>query len=406
MARKPKCWSWSTGEYGTTVTAYERTPGGNLYLRVAKPEGGWKRVGLGHKDQQAAKKKAEEMRDRREAGDSPSLRITVGELFKLYTKAEDGKHSATYSGDILRAEELWNRFLGRDFEVRRFTQTQWEAFISLRSSGEIDSHGNRIADPDQREPVGPRVVGKDLKTLRAACRRATIEQTPGGSFLLDADPTRGKRLPEVRNPNRPICTNDRAVALLEVADKVQMRVGFGKQARLERSHLRSLIRIAHDSGRRISSILALQANDWHPDMGTYGKLRWRAEEDKVEREWFAPVSPEVRAELETLLRERPAVGAALLFPSPNNPAQPVSVQVAIDWLRKAEKLAGLPPLRGGAWHPFRRKWATERKHLSAKDVAEVGGWIETTTLQKVYQQPDDETMEQVVLQPRRLRKLG
>lgn len=59
-----------------------------------------------------------------------------------------------------------------------------------------------------------------------------------------------------------------------------------------------------------------------------------------------------------------------------------------------------------SWHPFRRRWATERKHLSPKDVAAVGGWVDTTTLQRCYQQADDETMEAVVMQPKRLRKLG
>ena len=44
--------------------------------------------------------------------------------------------------------------------------------------------------------------------------------------------------------------------------------------------------------------------------------------------------------------------------------------------------------------------------MSPKDVAAVGGWTDTQTLQKCYQVADEETMEAVVLQPRRLRKLG
>jgi hypothetical protein len=48
----------------------------------------------------------------------------------------------------------------------------------------------------------------------------------------------------------------------------------------------------------------------------------------------------------------------------------------------------------------------ERKHLSPKDVAAVGGWVDTTTLQKCYQVADEETMEAVVLQPRRLKRVG
>jgi hypothetical protein len=72
----------------------------------------------------------------------------------------------------------------------------------------------------------------------------------------------------------------------------------------------------------------------------------------------------------------------------------------------AERLAKVEPLPGGGWYPFRRRWASERKHLSPKDVAVVGGWIDTTTLQKCYQVADDETMEAVVLQPRRLRQVA
>jgi len=45
---------------------------------------------------------------------------------------------------------------------------------------------------------------------------------------------------------------------------------------------------------------------------------------------------------------------------------------------------------------FRRVWATERKHLPAKDVAAAGGWLDIGTLQHCYQQPDDETLRAVV----------
>ena len=40
----------------------------------------------------------------------------------------------------------------------------------------------------------------------------------------------------------------------------------------------------------------------------------------------------------------------------------------------AEEKAGLEHLKGGAWHPFRRKWAPERKDLPPVDVKATGGW--------------------------------
>jgi integrase len=126
----------------------------------------------------------------------------------------------------------------------------------------------------------------------------------------------------------------------------------------------------------------------------------------VGKDWWVPVTPEVRDELEAYRRRHGLVGEALLFPTPNDPNQPLSVQVATDWLHRAERLAGVAPLPRGAWHPFRRKWATERKHLSPKDTAAAGGWTDLTTLQNVYQVADQEGMEAVVTQPRRLRKMG
>ncbi len=73
-------------------------------------------------------------------------------------------------------------------------------------------------------------------------------------------------------------------------------------------------------------------------------------------------------------------------------------------LRSTYKRAGLETLEGGLWHPWRRKWATERKDMPLKDVAEAGGWRDPNTLLKCYQQPDEATMTRVVLEPGKLRK--
>ena len=58
-----------------------------------------------------------------------------------------------------------------------------------------------------------------------------------------------------------------------------------------------------------------------------------------------------------------------------------------------------PPPLTATWcrKAYRRKWATERKHLSDTDVAAAGGWQNSLTLKKVYQQSDAETILQVVL---------
>jgi len=57
-------------------------------------------------------------------------------------------------------------------------------------------------------------------------------------------------------------------------------------------------------------------------------------------------------------------------------------------LRKVYARAKLNTLPGDLWHPWRCKWATERKHLPLKDVAKAGGWKDPNTLLICYQQPD------------------
>src|SRR5437868_5882028 len=71
-------------------------------------------------------------------------------------------------------------------------------------------------------------------------------------------------------------------------------------------------------------------------------------------------------------------------------------------LRQAERDAGLPKLVGGVWHPYRRKWAMERKHWPMRDVAAVGGWKSLRSLLECYAQADRDTMRAVVNEPRKL----
>ena len=73
-------------------------------------------------------------------------------------------------------------------------------------------------------------------------------------------------------------------------------------------------------------------------------------------------------------------------------------------LRELLESAGLEKLDGSLWHAYRRKWATERKHLPDVDVAAAGGWANPNTLRLVYQQADQETMLRVVLERGELRK--
>ena len=63
---------------------------------------------------------------------------------------------------------------------------------------------------------------------------------------------------------------------------------------------------------------------------------------------------------------------------------------------RAEELAELPSLSGGRWHPYRRLWATERRHLPAQDVAAAGGWTGTQALTTIYQRATPDKILEVV----------
>ena len=175
-----------------------------------------------------------------------------------------------------------------------------------------------------------------------------------------------------------------------------MELRWAEKPVIERSYLKELLVLANGTGRRISSICRLTYADLRLDLGPHGSIKWRAEEDKMRHESVVPISLEVREALDAIQKERPGLGTAPLFPSPRDPRRPMRYELASNWLLVAEKLAGLPTMDGSKWHAFRRKWASERKHLPHVDVAAAGGWRSPRTLISIYQQPDSETMYRVV----------
>ena len=88
-----------------------------------------------------------------------------------------------------------------------------------------------------------------------------------------------------------------------------------------------------------------------------------------------------------------------------NPAVRITIHLASKWLRKGETLAELEPHQGSRWDAFGRKWASESKHLPDVDVAKAGGWNSLESLKTAYQQADEGTMLQVVLEAGKLREV-
>ena len=405
---KGKAWKYSVGPYGARVRVQERQPGGPIYVfvwdadtgrcvkrslrfRVRAPDGAFIPEAV-----EAAKKKAARLSNRLISSRSYEISAPrLGEVARLFISERSQHLKGQYKVETERDVELWLRYLGSSFDLSQFGEREWQAFIRQRRAGEIDAHGRSVSDHGKRREVGNRTIQKSLKVLRLMCRFASGYRRRNGSFLLDFDPTRGLRLPTESDPRRPGCDDYMYQALLTAAEEVRMRV---KGSRV-RSHLPDLIVLAGYTGRRIGSILDLRYSDWLPAKGRCGSIKWRADSDKVNRSWETPVSEEVRDTLNRIQARRPGIGDAFLFPAPNSVGA-VRVDVARRWLRRAEEIAGIDHNLGFGWHSFRRMWASKRKHYPVQDVAAAGGWIDTQTLQRVYQQPDPATIERVVFNDR------
>jgi hypothetical protein len=179
------------------------------------------------------------------------------------------------------------------------------------------------------------------------------------------------------NPRRPVSSDDRYEATRAVSDQVMMQIRWDGHHRKQRSYLSELLDIANGTARGITAVRSLRYQDLRLEITPStpcGAIRWPGDSDKEGREWLCPIDAKVRAALERILRERPGIGSAFMFPSPITPDAPVSKGRVTLWLLEAERLAGLSKLRGGTWHPYRRKWATARKGLALADVAAAGGW--------------------------------
>jgi integrase len=189
-------------------------------------------------------------------------------------------------------------------------------------------------------------------------------------------------VPRERNPKRPLIDAAAVAALLAAAGQVSPQLPL-------------LITLADSTGRRLSSVLGLRWDDIDLQRGC---IRWRAELDKTRRASETPIPKAAVPQLSLQRRLQAAIGSALLFPHPkrSRAGQPVTRHLAAYWLKRAFELAGIPKPEGSLWHAFRRRWATSRKHLPLVDVAAAGGWRDLTTLLTCYQQPDEETLREVV----------
>ena len=214
------------------------------------------------------------------------------------------------------------------------------------------------------------------------------------------NPLQGVKLPREQNPMRPVATWERFEKTRAALRDLQETACSTERMRWIKVELALVL--AEATGRRRGAIQQLRWEDVNFDKGA---ICWPQDSDKRGKAWLMPMPEQLADELRKFQRRIGAVGG-WMFASERNSGAPMHARTLTKWLAKAERKAGLPKLQQGLWHPYRRKWGTERKHLPIVDVAAAGGWKDTQTLLTHYQQPDAETLLAVVNEPRKVREGG
>ena len=405
MPRKKKPWRYTAGERGNRVAVFEMEPSGVIQARAWNPKAkGYVRISLKHRDRQKAIEWANaEAKAIRQGRRQLATRITLAKVFALYERHRTQQKCLTEQKTDNRKIELWTRVLGGKSDTHKITLRDWEGFIRDRKSGAIDARGNRVPE-GKRKPVGDRAVECDCKWLKWVLNWGTRWQEDG-EYLLRENCVRGFEAPQEKNPRRPLASTDRYEKVRQHTDAVLMSARQADRKRIHaRSYLSEVLDMSFETGRRLSALLGLRYNDVdltatdeHGEKLPYGAIRWRGETDKTDTESVVPLGPIARAAIDRILKERPGIGDAPMFPSRDDLMKPISRHTADAWLRRAEALAGLDPQDGSLWHAYRRGWATARKSLPNQiDVAAAGGWSSTRTMEKCYQQATASDMLEAV----------
>jgi integrase len=226
-----------------------------------------------------------------------------------------------------------------------------------------------------------------------------------GNYLVDRNPVADFVAPPYKVRMRPLMTYDRYLIVREWATQADPTGRFPL-----------LLTILEGTGFRVTAACSIKVRDVDltcTAKAPFGQICRRQAYDKMSYQdtWVA-ISGDVREALVALLKMSQGVGRYPLFPSvrarkSNGTPKPWTRHYASKLLRRTQKLAveagelGEEKLERGEFHPFRRKWATERKGHSDVDVAKAGGWGNVRSL-KMYQQSDDEGVLAAVLETRKI----
>lgn len=412
MARKPSrnewhqlkngTWSRTLGFRGARVRLFERSEGGGFQRAVRLADGSVSRRSLNTSDRNVAERLGKDLLAAllREEELERSGVLTLAHLWERYQGEcvsfldNDPRSQRDAEGHV----NVLLGFYGPDCDVRGLTEQDQLAFTQKRLAGGIVFGHDTSGKAKRTKAVRTRSVEVDLQLLNTMLRWATTVRVRGGQRLLEQHPLVGVKRPREKNPKRPVATWERYQA---TRAKIQELAAVAKTDASRRKWLKLELALvlAEATGRRLGSIRQLGWEDF--DFAS-SRIRWRAETDKKRVASTVPIPSTLREEIRSFQVRLGGGFGGLMFPSHSSPAKALTRDSFGHWLREAEQLAGLAKLDGSLWHAYRRAWATSRKDLPVKDVAEAGGWKDYGTLLTCYQQADQETLLLVMSHPRKI----
>jgi len=299
-------------------------------------------------------------------------------------KMEKGFDAAKVAEVAQRVERagirtLWIFLVGGPGETPE-TLEETLAFAAKRLAG-----GILLDTGEKSQAVGERTPEVEIRILKTMCRWATTVRVRGGQRLLAVNPLAGvKGRKRETEPHRPVATWERFQAVRIAMQELAEQTGNQRWVRMEFALV-----LAEATGRRIGSIRQLAWTDFDFDAST---IRWRAASDKKRKAWLVPMPPTFMEEVKRFRLNLGGAFGGLVFPAPTDPTKALGREIFQHALANAATHAKLPT--GGAWHSFRRKWASERKHHPQADVLAAGGWSPKSAaiLTECYQFADDDAM--------------
>ena len=295
--------------------------------------------------------------------------LTLQELFDIYGGEVTPDKALTTQDHDKAAAKLFLRCFGPNRKAKDLSRRDWDRFIRERLSGRFTGSA-----------VGPRTVARDLKWLLAVLNWATMAGDGRGGFLLERNPLKGLDIPKEESPKRPILSQERYKVMLDVADRIGWRFNV------------ALI-LVHETGHRIGAVRQLRWSDVDLERGV---IRWRKSSDKIGMEHETPLTEEALEAFEEARKHNPGIGDAWVFPAPKNASEACRKDLMTKLWKRAEKLAGLEPIRWLGWHGLRRRFATDLKQIPLRDLCDLGGWKDPDTVVKCYQTADEEDLRRAI----------